>query len=74
MMPIILKAADEWVKVVLYTFVLQVDLNNPMFISWQALVGLKPQWGIVFGDQERTDKKMFFHFENEQGVFNIKGL
>ena len=74
MLPIILKSADEWIKVILYIFVIPVDMKNPMFISWPALVDLKPQWGIVVGEDGPNDKKMFFHFENDQGVFNIKGL
>lgn len=72
MMPVTLKTADtnEWIKLVFYTFVLPIDMPNPMFISWQALVDLKPQWGIVGVDE----KKMFLHFENDQGAFNIQGL
>jgi hypothetical protein len=70
MMPVILKTADtnEWVKLIIYTFILKMPLTIPMFISWQSLVDLKPQWGIT------VDKKMFLHFENDQGIFNIEGL
>ena len=74
MMPIVLKTADDWIKLILYTFVIPVDLENPLFISWRALVDLKPQWGLVVGDQDPNDKKMFFHFETDEGGFNIKGL
>jgi hypothetical protein len=72
MMPVILKTADtnEWIKLIIYTFVLSTNMPVPMFISWQALVGLKPQWGIIGTE----DRKMFIHFENHQGIVNIKGL
>ena len=72
MMPIILKTADtnEWIKLIIYTFVLAIKMPVPMLISWKELVDLKPQWGIT-GIEE---KKMFIHFENDQGVFNIQGL
>ena len=71
-MPVILKTEDtnEWIRLNIYTFVLPTDMPVPMFISWQALVHLKPQWGVI-GTEER---KMFIHFENHQGIFNIKGL
>jgi hypothetical protein len=74
MMPVILKTSDtrEWIKLILYTFVLKNELTIPMFISWEALVDLKPQWGVLGVTEE--DKKMIVHFENERGVFNIKGL
>ena len=70
-MPVILKTRDtnEWIKLIIYTFVLTTNLTVPMLISWKALAGLKPLWGVV-GDQE---KKMFIHFENEHGKFNILG-
>ena len=70
MMPVILKTADtaEWIKLILYTFVLPIDMPVPMFISWEALVDLKPQWGIT------ADKKMFVHLETAQEVINVKGL
>jgi hypothetical protein len=70
MMPVILKTADttEWIKLILYTFVLQMHMAVPMFISWEALVDLKPQWGVT------GDKKMFVHLENDQEVINVKGL
>jgi hypothetical protein len=70
MMPFILKTADttEWIKLILYTFVLPMDMTIPMFISWEALVDLKPQWGVT------GDKKMFVHLETPQGVINVKGL
>jgi hypothetical protein len=74
MMPIILKLADrnQFIKLILYTFVLPSDMIVPMFISWHALVDLKPQWGIDEGTD--GEKVMFVHFENEHGVFNIEGL
>ena len=70
MMPVILKTVDtaEWIKLVLYTFVLPMNMTVPMFISWEALVDLKPQWGVT------GDKKMFVHLETAQGVVNVKGL
>jgi hypothetical protein len=72
MMHVILKTADtnEWIKLIIYTFILSTKMPVPMFISWKALVDLKPQWGIT-GIEE---KKMFVHLENDLGVFNIQGL
>jgi hypothetical protein len=70
MMPVIVKTADtnEWVKLIIYTFLLRTPMMHPMFISWQSLVDLKPLWAIT------GDKKMFLHFENDQGIFNVQGM
>ena len=62
MLPIILKSAQEWIKLTLYTFIIPTDMKNPMFINWPALVNLKPQWGIIVGEDDPNDKKMFFSF------------
>jgi hypothetical protein len=69
MMPIILKTANtnEYIKLVLYAFVVP-KLVHPVFISWKALVALKPEWGFWFAD---TGRKMVVHLENEHGIFNI---
>jgi hypothetical protein len=71
MMPIILKTANtnEYIKLVLNTFVVP-ELVHPVFVSWKALVALKPEWGFWFTDNGR---KMVVHLENEHGVFNIMG-
>jgi hypothetical protein len=69
MMPILLKTtSNEWIKVILYTFVFAARMAVPVFVSWEALVDLKPQWGVT------EDKRMFVHLETEEGAINIKGL
>ena len=68
MVPVALQTdTKEWVKLVLYTFVIPGDMAIPLFISWSSLYGMKPQWGI-------TNKKLFMHLENENRAFNITGL
>ena len=70
MMPLIVKTADtnEWIKLIIYTFVLRVNMTVPMFISWKALVDMKPQWAMT------QEKKMFIHFEIDEEEINIEGL
>jgi hypothetical protein len=69
MMPFLLKTtSNEWIKLILHTFVFPVAMTIPVFISWEALVDLKPQWGVT------DDKRMFIHFETDEGAINIKGL
>jgi hypothetical protein len=69
MLPILLETtSNEWIKLILHTFVLPIEMAIPMFISWDSLVDLKPQLAVT------DDKRMFVHFETDEGAINIKGL
>jgi hypothetical protein len=70
-MPIILKTAhtNEFIQLNLHAFLVP-NMMHPVFISWKALMAVKPEWGIL---SENSVRKMVVHLENEEDVFVIKG-
>jgi hypothetical protein len=70
MMPVILKTADtgEWIKLVLYTFVLPHGDARSDVYQLESVRRFETAVGGI-----TDDKKMFIHFENDQGIFNVKG-